>query len=253
MQVLEITLRELSLVEHLEELRSVVIRIVIILAVSFMVCYSFGDVISELLLSPLRAALSDPGSKGSIVYLGLLDKVLSQFQVAFWSSLIVSSPFWFYQLWKFIKPGLYDHEIKGVRPFLVVGFFLFWLGISFGYLVVFPLTFETLMGFGVGNVTATISLKDYLVLASKVLVFLGIIFQLPNVLLILGFMGIVTKQSLRGMRSYVYVGFAALSAIMTPPDVITMMGLWVPLTLLFEVGIVAVAMIVHPYLAKHHK
>lgn len=241
----------MSLVEHLEELRVVVIRIVIILAASFMVCYSFGDVISELLLSPLRAALNGP-AKGTIVYLGLLDKVLSQFQVAFWSSLIVSSPLWFYQLWKFIKPGLYDHEVKGVRPFIMVGFLLFWLGISFGYFLVFPLTFETLMGFGVSEVTATISLKDYLVLASKVLVFLGIIFQLPNVLLILGFMGIVTKQSLRGMRSYVYVGFAAASAIMTPPDVITMMGLWVPLTLLFEVGIIAVATIVHPYLAKHH-
>ena len=242
----------MSLIEHLEELRTVAVRIVIILIVAFMACYSFGDTISELLLAPLREALSSPNSGGQIVYLGLLDKVLSQFQVAFWSSLIVSSPLWFFQLWKFIKPGLYEHEVKGVRPFIIVGFILFWLGISFGYFLVFPLTFETLMTFGVSEVTATISLKDYLVLASKVLVFLGIIFQLPNVLLILGFMGIVTKYSLRGMRNYVYVGFAAVSAILTPPDVITMMGLWLPLTLLFEVGIIAVATIVHPYLAKHH-
>jgi sec-independent protein translocase protein TatC len=118
--------------------------------------------------------------------------------------------------------------------------------------LVFPLTFETLLQFGVGGVEATIGLKDYLVLSTKVLVFLGILFQLPNVLLILGFMGIVTKQSLRKMRNYVYVGFAVLSAMLTPPDPYTMLGLWIPLVVLFEIGIIAVAMIVHPYLAKQH-
>ncbi|PIK16159.1 MAG: twin-arginine translocase subunit TatC [Halobacteriovorax sp. JY17] len=243
-------MKEMSLVEHLEELRSTMVRVVAILAISFIVCYSQADIISEILLTPLRAALNN--SNGQIIYLGLLDKVLSQFQVAFWSSVIISSPLWFFQVWKFIKPGLYDHEAKGVRPFIIVGFILFWLGISFGYFLVFPLTFETLMGFGVSNVTANISLKEYLVLASKVLVFLGIIFQLPNLLLILGFMGLVTKYSLRSVRSYVYVGFSALSAILTPPDVITMLGLWLPLTILFEIGILAVAFIVHPYLERHH-
>ncbi|TNF27816.1 MAG: twin-arginine translocase subunit TatC [Deltaproteobacteria bacterium] len=244
-------MKEMTLTEHLEELRSTMIRVVIILGVSFVASYSFGEQISEFLLAPLRNALNgDTG--GQVVYLGLLDKVLSLFQVAFWSSIIISSPVWFYQIWKFIKPGLYDYEIKAVRPFLVVGFVLFWIGVCFGYFVVFPLTFQTLMQFGVGDVTATISLKEYLVLASKVLVFLGVIFQLPNILLILGFMGLVTKYSLRNMRSYVYVGFAVLSAVLTPPDVITMMGLWAPLVALFEVGILAVALIVHPYLARQH-
>ena len=139
------------------------------------------------------------------------------------------------------------------RPFgFFYGFFLFILGIAFGYFIVFPLTFETLMSFGVENIEATISLKDYILLASKVLVFLGFAFQLPNVLLILGFMGIVTKYSLRNMRRYIYVLFAIVSAMLTPPDVFTMMGLWLPLVLLFEVGIVAVASIVHPYLERHH-
>ena len=106
------------------------------------------------------------------------------------------------------------------------------------------------MQFGVGDVSAQIGLKDYLTLASKVLVFLGVIFQLPNALLILGFMGIVSKESLRSFRRYVYVGFAFVSAALTPPDVITMLGLWVPLTLLFEVGILGVALIVHPILKR---
>ena len=108
------------------------------------------------------------------------------------------------------------------------------------------------MGFGVQHVEASISLKEYLVLSSKVLVFLGLVFQLPNLLLILGFMGLVTKFSLRSMRRYVYVGFAVLSAFLTPPDPYTLLALWFPLVLLFEFGILIVALIVHPYLARHH-
>jgi sec-independent protein translocase protein TatC len=248
--------KEMTLTEHLEELRDTLIKVVAILGLSFFVCYGYGEYIAEVLLQPLRSALAtDESGKelGKIVYLGLLDKVISQLQVAFWSSIIVSSPLWFFQVWKFVKPGLHEHEIKAVRPFIGVGFIFFLLGVSFGYFLVFPLTFETLMSFGVSEVEATISLKDYLVLASKVLVFLGIVFQLPNLLLILGFMGLVTKYSLRNMRRYVYVGFAVLSAMMTPPDPYTMLALWFPLVALFEIGIIAVAAIVHPYLARQHK
>jgi sec-independent protein translocase protein TatC len=248
---MESILKEMSLTEHLEELRKTVINVVVILFIAFFGCYGFGEHISEFLLEPLRSSLSND-NMGEIVYLGL-DKVMSQLQVAFWSSIIISSPLWFFHLWKFIKPALHSHEVKAVRPFIGIGFLFFCLGVCFGYFLVFPLTFETLLSFGVDNVKATISLRDYLVLASKVLVFLGIVFQLPNVLLILGFMGIVTKYSLRNMRRYVFVGFAVLSAMLTPPDPYTMLGLWVPLVLLFEIGILAVAVIVHPYLARQHK
>lgn len=239
----------MNLTEHLEELRKTIVNIVIILAISFLLTYTFGEYITEWLLHPLRASLKGMG-QGSIVYLGLLDKVMSQFQVAFWSSIIFSSPLWFWQVWRFVKPGLHPPEIKLIRPFLFLGFLLFCLGISFGYFLVFPLTFHMLLSFGVGEIQATIGLKDYLILASKVLVFLGFLFQLPNVLLILGFMGLVTKYSLRLMRRYVYVAFAIVAAILTPPDPYTMLGLWLPLIFLFEIGIWGVALFVHPYLKR---
>lgn len=237
----------MSLTEHLEELRKRVIRIAIILIVSFFLCYGIGERLQEVLLMPLREAL---GSEGKVVFLGLLDKVLTQFQLAFWTSIIFSSPFWFRELWLFIKPGLYDREAKVIRPFIFVGFLLFIAGVSFGYFIVFPYTFDTIMSFGVGGIEATLSLRDYIVLASKVLVFLGVLFQLPNIMLILGFMGLVDRKSLSEYRRYVIAAFAVLSAVLTPPDVITQMALLIPLVALYEIGVWSVALIVEPFKKK---
>jgi sec-independent protein translocase protein TatC len=242
-------MKEMSFLEHLEEMRFRIIRVLVILVVSFAVCYYFASAISDFLLVPLRQAL---GASGKVVFTGLLDKVLAELQIAFWACVFFASPLWFREAWLFIKPGLYEDEIKAIRPFIVVGFLLFLTGVAFGYYVVFPLTFTTMMSYGVQDVEAMLSLPDYLLLASKILVFLGILFQLPNVMLILGFMGMVTKYSLRSWRRYMAVIFAVSSAILTPPDVVSMMFVWVPMMVLYEVGIVAVALIVHPYLKKKH-
>src|SRR5690554_5526399 len=108
------------------------------------------------------------------------------------------------------------------------------------------------MGYCLSNVETYVNFKDYLLLASKVLVFLGILFQLPNVMLILGFMNLVTKYSLRSWRRYMAVIMAVAAAILTPPDPLSMMCVWVPMMILYEVGIIAVSLIVHPYLEKKH-
>lgn len=236
--------------DHLEELRTRLIRTLIILVVSFAICYNFAAYISEFLLAPLREAL---GTEGRIVFTGLFDKVVAELQIALWSSVFLASPFWFREAWLFIKPGLYEKEVRAIRPFIVVGFILFLCGVAFGYYVLFPFTFKTLMSMGVQDVEAMLSLKEYLLLASKILVFLGILFQLPNVMLILGFMGLVTKYSLRSWRRYTAVIFAVASAIVTPTtDILSMMCVWVPMMVLYEIGIVGVAWIVHPYLKKKH-
>jgi sec-independent protein translocase protein TatC len=240
-------MKEMSFMDHLEELRVRVIRTIVILSLSFCVCYYFSSDISEFLLVPLRESL---GTNGRVVFTGLLDKILAELQISFWSCILLSSPLWFREVWLFIRPGLYPEEVKVVRPFITLGFFLFMLGVLFGYYVIFPFTFSTLINYGVQNIEAMLSLTDYLLLASQVLVFLGILFQLPNVLLILGFMGLVTKYSLRSWRRYMAVIFAVLAAVLTPPDPLSMMCVWVPMMVLYEVGILGVAFFVHPYLHK---
>ncbi len=242
-------MKEMSLVEHLEELRTRLIRMVIIVAVAFAACYSQGAVIADFLLKPLREVL---GSSGKVIFTGLLDKVLAEFQIAFWSSLVLASPLLFREAWLFIRPGLHDHEARAVKPFVVVGFLLFACGVAFGYYVLFPFTFSTLLGMGVQDVEAMLDVKEYLLLASKVLVFLGFLFQLPNVLLILGFMEVATGPSLQAWRRYLYVAFAVFAALITPADVISMMAIWIPMVALYELGVVAVYLIVHPYLRRKH-
>jgi sec-independent protein translocase protein TatC len=242
-------MKEMTFVQHLEELRKSLIKIIIILVIGFFAAYALGEQIAEVLLNPLRTSLGD---HGKIIYLGILDKVIIQFQLAFWAGLILTAPLWFYQIWVFLKPALYEKEIKMIRPFMVAGFLLFCLGVSFGYYIVFPFTFETLLNFGVQNIEANLSLRDYLVLATKVLFLLGFLFQLPNIMVILGFMEVVTKYSLSNMRRYIYVIFAIFSAMITPADVLTMMALWIPLVCLYEIGIVAVWLIVHPYLKNKY-
>lgn len=243
-------MKEMSLEEHLIELKTRLIRIFFILIFACLFSYIMADEVATILLNPLRESIGELG--GKVIYLGILDKVVSQFQVALWFGILISAPLWFQQVWFFVKPGLYKHEIKVIRPFIILGLVLFIVGVSFGYFVLFPATFKTLMSFGVSGVEANIGLKDYLLLVCKVLVFLGLLFQIPNVLLILGLMELVTKYSLSKMRRYIYFSFAVISAMITPPDVVTMILIWLPFIFLFEIGILGVSLIVHPYLHRKY-
>ncbi len=241
----------MSFWEHLEELRKMVMRILAVLGVTFLVTTVYVDHITEWLLKPLRDSLQDTKA-GVIVYHSIFEKAWVQVDVSIWWAIMISSPIWFYQIWRFIKPGLHVHEIRAVRPFMILGAMLFLGGMAFGYYVAFPFGFKFLSMMGVTDVQANINLRDYITTSSQILLFLGLIFQFPNLLLILGFMGLVTKQMLRKFRRFVYVGLSLVAAIFSPPDVISMLSVWVPLCLLYEVGVLAVALVVHPYLFRVH-
>jgi sec-independent protein translocase protein TatC len=241
----------MSFWEHVEDLRKVIMKIVWILGIAFVLTTYFVDDITEYLLLPMKLSLHDTRS-GIMVYHSIFEKAWVQVDVSIWWAIMISSPFWFYQIWKFIEPGLHPHEIRAVRPFMILGWVLFLSGMAFGYYVAFPFVFKFLSSVGAKDIQANINLRDYISTSSQILLFLGFVFQVPNILLILGFMGIVTKQSLRSMRRYIYVGLAVFAAIFSPPDIISMLGVWVPCIALFEVGVLLVAWVVHPYLHGVH-
>lgn len=243
-------MKELSFWEHLEELRKMVMRIVWVMVIAFTLTCIYVDDITELLLIPLRKALHD-NHAGVIVYHSIFEKAWVQVDVSIMWAIIFSSPFWFYEIWKFIRPGLYDHEVRAVKPFLILGWFLFLGGMATGYAVL-PYAIMFLAKLGVSGVTANINLRDYVTNVSYILLFLGVIFQFPNILMIMGFMGIVTKQTLNKFRRYVYVGLSIFAAIFSPPDVISMLSVWIPLCVLYEIGVLAVTLVVHPYLHYVH-
>lgn len=241
----------MSFWEHVEELRKVVMRIVYILVIAFACTTYFVDDITEWLLQPIRMSLKDTHA-GTLVYHSIFEKAWVQVDVSIWWAIMFSSPFWFYQIWTFISPGLHPHEARAVKPFMVLGWLLFIAGMAFGYYIAFPAVFTFLSSVGVTDIQANINLRDYISTTSQILLFLGIIFQVPNILLILGFMGIVTKQSLKAWRKYIYVGLSVFAAIASPPDVISMLAVWIPCCVLFEIGVLLVTMVVHPYLHRVH-
>ncbi|MDH4467393.1 MAG: twin-arginine translocase subunit TatC [Bacteriovoracaceae bacterium] len=240
--------KEMTLVEHLDDLRACLIRVVIALCLGFFAAYYFSEQITYFLLAPLVAVVG----KQNIIYLSIFDKVTVQFHLAFVAGAILSSPLWFWQVWLFIRPALHDEEKKMVRPILMLGFFLFCAGVCFTYYILLPFGINMFTSFGLADIKANIDMKDFILMTIKVMFFMGLMFQIPMAMLIIGFMGIVTKQSLHAMRRYVYVGATIVAAVFTPPDVISQLMMLIPLIVLFELGVMLVALIVHPYLERKH-
>ncbi|MCJ8278168.1 MAG: twin-arginine translocase subunit TatC, partial [Bdellovibrionales bacterium] len=161
-------------------------------------------------------------------------------KVSILAGVIMATPFWVYQLWMFIAPGLYKSERKYGLAFIFFGSTLFLTGINFVYFVVYPLAFEFLLKFGGEADKAMIRINDYLSFFMTTTLVFGLAFELPLVLTILGIMGIVNKQILIALRRYAIIVICILSAMITPPDIMSMVLLVLPLCGLYEVSIVLV-------------
>ncbi|MGZ5279215.1 MAG: twin-arginine translocase subunit TatC, partial [Pseudobdellovibrionaceae bacterium] len=145
--------------------------------------------------------------------------------------------FWIYQIWKFVAPGLYSKEKKYTITFLVFGSALFLCGVLFAYFLVFPAAFHFLMGYGGDVDKAMITIDQYLSFFVTTSLMFGLSFELPLIIGILGISGLVSSRFLRDKRRYAVVLLAFISALVTPPDLLSMLMMLIPMVLLYELGV----------------
>ena len=225
--------QEQSLVEHLSDLRSCLIRSIIGILIGFGVCWTFSSEIFSFIRGPITPFLKE----GGLVFTHPMDKFMAHVKVSLLAGIITTCPYWVYQIWRFISPGLYAKEKKYGLSFIFFGTTLFLSGVSFVYFIVFPMAFQFLLLFGDSTDIAMITIKDYLSFFSTVTLVFGAAFEMPLILTILGMMGVIDHHFLRTRRRLAIVALAAMSAIITPPDVISMLAMMVPLIFLYELSI----------------
>jgi sec-independent protein translocase protein TatC len=230
----EVPEEEMTFTSHLEELRNRLVKCIIAAIIGFLACYGFAEQLFDLLMAPLVQVLP-PG--GSLIYTGLPEGFFTYLKVAFLAGLFVASPYIFYQIWAFIAPGLYESERKYMLPVAFFSALFFVCGAVFGYTVVFPFGFDFFMGFATDAIQPMPSLKEYFSFSTKLLIAFGLVFELPLFIFFLARMGLVTARGLRRKQKYAILCSFVVSAILTPPDIISQIFMSGPLIVLYEAGI----------------
>jgi sec-independent protein translocase protein TatC len=227
---------KLPLTEHLEELRTRLIRCCIAIAVGTCVSYAFKEKIFELLSQPLLHAMRE-GDK--LIFTGITEAFFTYIKISLLSGILIAIPVILYEFWMFTAPGLYQHEKKIILPIVIISTFFFIGGALFAYFIVFPYGFKFLLEFASENVQAMPSMKEYLSFSAKFLLAFGLIFEMPIVITLLAWMGMVTTDFLKKNRKYAVILIWVVAAILTPtPDIVTQAMMAVPLMLLYEISII---------------
>jgi sec-independent protein translocase protein TatC len=227
------------LLEHLIELRRRLLWCLAALAVAFAICLYFARDIFAVLVQPLLKA-----GQGKLIYTDIFEAFFVEVKVALFAALMVSFPIIATQLWRFAAPGLYVREKKAFLPFLLMTPVFFAAGASFAYFAAMPWALHFLLSYqgNVGGVQqeALPGVGNYLTFVTRFLFGFGAAFLLPILLMILERAGIVTREQLAKSRRYAIVGAAAVAAVLTPPDAVSMLMLMVPLYGLYEFAILAI-------------
>lgn len=227
---------ELSFTEHLKELRNRLIKSLLSIGVGFLVCWFFAGWILEGISHPIKPYLE--GTEGKLIFTSPLEKFLSYIKVSLFAGVFLSCPYWLLQVWKFIAPGLYEEEKKWSRIFVGMGTILFFGGGAFVYFVVYPIVFKFLMEFGGGGEVPFISLREYLAFFIRTAFVFALVFELPLIIIFLTKLNVISPETLVRARPYMLIGVAVLSAVITPPDIVSMLLMMAPLYLLFEISII---------------
>jgi sec-independent protein translocase protein TatC len=238
------------LLDHLIELRKRLVISIIAFIICFVLCFTFAKYIYAFLTAPLAHALAGQPNH-HLIYTALYETFFTYVKLGMFAGLCLSFPIIASQLWLFIAPGLYRHERNAFLPFLAATPVLFLVGAAFVYYVMLPfairffVSYETPGGHGTLGIELQAKVSEYLDFVMTLIFAFGLCFQLPVLLSLLGRVGIVSSAQLRSVRRYAILGIVALSAVVTPPDVFSMISLALPLVFLYEVSIWCVRLIEH--------
>jgi sec-independent protein translocase protein TatC len=225
----------MSFLEHLDELRSRLIRSVLSLVVGFGACWGFREQIFEVLVQPLKRAFPEI----RLIFTSPTEALMLYMKMAFFVGIFVVAPYILYQVWAFVSPGLYPHEKIYALPFIVFGSLFFIGGAVFGHVVLFPIAFGFLGAFGGPSIEFLPKISEYWTFYSWFLLGLGLVFQLPVLIFVLARIGLVTPGFLlRNLKYAVLLSFI-VSAVITPTaDVVTQSLLAGPIVGLYLFGVV---------------
>jgi sec-independent protein translocase protein TatC len=240
--------RQMPLLDHLIELRNRLMYSCIAIFLGFLGCYFFAEHIYAFLVQPL-ADIYEGQTGRRMIYTGLAEAFFTYLKVSFWAGAFLTFPFVATQLWLFIAPGLDRNEKQAFLPFLAATPVLFFLGGAMVYYFIFPLAWRFFLSFETSGVDGSLPIElearvgEYLSLVMQLIFAFGLSFQLPVALTLMGRVGLISSDALVRNRKYAIVGVFVVAAIITPPDVISQIGLGIPIILLYEISIIAVRMV----------
>jgi sec-independent protein translocase protein TatC len=229
------------LLAHLVELRQRLIYALLAVLAGFAISYYFAPQIYEFLVRPL--ALASGGEHRRLIYTGLTEAFITYVKLALWTGCFIAFPIIAAQVWMFVAPGLYKNERKAFLPFLVATPLFFLAGASVAYYVVFPMAWKFFLSFEMPGTTETLPIQlearvsEYLSLSMTVIFAFGLAFELPVILVLLARAGILSAAKLSSFRRYAVVLIFVAAAVLTPPDLISMVSLALPMMLLYELSI----------------
>lgn len=226
--------QERPLVEHLTELRSCLLKSVVVVAVLFLVLLPFANNIYQFVAAPMIEKLP---AGSSMIATEVASPFLTPFKLTLFVAVFLAIPYVFYQVWSFITPGLYDNEKRVAVPLLLSSILLFYVGVLFAYFAVFPLLFAFLAATAPEGVQVMTDINHYLNFILKLFFAFGVSFEIPVATYVLVRGGFISVEKLAANRPYVILGAFVAGMLLTPPDVISQILLAVPIWLLFEAGL----------------